>query len=142
MLIRFDPFRDFDRLTRQLWSGPVAAIPMDAYRSNDEVVASFDLPGVDPESIELTVDDHVLTVSAERRSGSDDCDEVLVAERPHGRATRRIQLGDSLDTDHVAAHYDDGVLTVRLPIAADAKPRRVAISAGERKEAIAAGTAA
>lgn len=142
MLMRFDPFRDLDRLTQQLWGGGALAMPMDAYRSGDEVVATFDLPGVDPESIELTVDGKVLTVSAERHADPGEGAEVLVAERPHGRSTRQVHLGDSLDTERVEARYDDGVLTVRVPVAAHAKARRVAISAGDRQGAITAGTAA
>lgn len=142
MLMRFDPFRDLDRLTQQLWGGAVPAMPMDAYRSGEEVVASFDLPGVDPQSIELTVDGNVLTVSAERSFDPGEGAQVLVAERPHGRATRQVHLGDSLDTERVEARYEGGVLTVRVPLAAHAKARRVAISTGERQAAITAGTAA
>jgi len=142
MLMRFDPFRDLDRLTQQLWGGAAQAMPMDAYRSADEVVARFDLPGVDPGSIEVTVDDNVLTVSAERGPDPADGAEVLVAERPHGRTTRQVHLGNSLDTEHVEAQYDSGVLTVRVPIAAHAKARRVAISTGQPQSAITAGAAA
>jgi HSP20 family protein len=142
MLMRFDPFRDLDRLTKQLWGGAAIAMPMDAYRSGDEVVATFDLPGVDPESIELTVDGNVLTVAAERRFDPGEGVEVLVAERPHGRSTRQLHLGDSLDTEQVEARYDDGVLTVRVPVAAHAKARRVAISTGGRQGEITAGAAA
>lgn len=142
MLMRFDPFRDLDRLTERLWGGSVPAMPMDAYRSGDDVVAAFDLPGVDPGSIELTIDNNVLTVAAERRFQPGEGADVLIAERPHGRATRQVYLGDSLDAEHVEAHYDDGVLTVRVPVAAHAKPRRLAISAGQQHKAITAGTAA
>ncbi|MGC8472491.1 MAG: Hsp20/alpha crystallin family protein [Acidimicrobiales bacterium] len=140
--MRFDPFRDVDQVVRQLWGGAVAAVPMDAYRVGDDVVADFDLPGVEPESIELTVDGSVLTVSAERRFSPDESAEILVAERPHGRWTRRVQLGNSLDTEHVEAHYEDGVLTVRIPLAAHAKPRKVAISTVEKPSALVAGAAA
>jgi HSP20 family protein len=141
MLMRFDPFRDLDRLTQQLWGG-TSTMPIDAYRSGDEVVAKFDLPGVDPASIELTVDDNVLTVSAERRFEFGDDAEILISERPHGRTTRQLHLGNSLNVDRVEAHYDDGVLTVRVPVADHAKPRRVAVAAGNGHAAITAGAAA
>ncbi|MDT7727602.1 MAG: hypothetical protein QOI21_4178 [Actinomycetota bacterium] len=143
MLMRTDPFRDLDRLAQQLlgtttgtWSKP-AAMPMDAYRAGDEFVVSFDLPGVDPAAIELDVERNVLTVKAERRpvSSGDDV-QMQVAERPLGVFSRQLFLGDTLDTEHINADYDAGVLTLRIPIAQKAKPRRIEISApaSDRKE--------
>jgi HSP20 family protein len=137
MLMRTDPFRDLDRLTQHLlsgtttgtWSKP-AAMPMDAYRAGDEFVVSFDLPGVDPAAIELDVERNVLTVKAERRPlpAGDDV-QMQVAERPLGVFSRQLFLGDTLDTEHIDAGYDAGVLTLRIPIAEKAKPRRIEISA-------------
>jgi len=139
MLMRTDPFRDLDRLTQQVMGTAVrpAAMPIDAYRSGDEFVVQFDLPGVSAESIDLTVEKNVLTVHAERTRASGDGVELLVGERPHGTFSRQLFLGDTLDTDRIDAQYTDGVLTLRLPIAEKAKPRRVQIAtAGHEQAAI------
>jgi HSP20 family protein len=142
MLMRTDPFRDFDRLTQQVfgspgtWSKP-AVMPMDAYRNGDEFVVAFDLPGVDPSAIDLDVERNVLTVKAERRPvvTADDV-QMQVAERPLGVFSRQLFLGDTLDTDRIRADYDAGVLTLRIPIAEKAKPRRIEITQADdqRKE--------
>ncbi|XVV00936.1 Hsp20/alpha crystallin family protein [Actinosynnema sp. CA-248983] len=140
MLMRTDPFRDLDRLAQQFfgttagtWSKP-AAMPMDAYRAGDEFVVCFDLPGVDPGAIELDVERNVLTVKAERRPlPSGDDVQMQVSERPLGVFSRQLFLGDTLDTDRVTADYEAGVLTLRIPIAEKAKPRRIAVS-GERSD--------
>jgi HSP20 family protein len=134
MLMRTDPFRDLDRLTQQVfgtptgsWSRPTA-MPMDAYRVGDEFVVAFDLPGVSPETIELNVERNVLTVKAERRpTALGDNVETQVAERPFGAFSRQLFLGDALDLEHIDASYDAGVLTLRIPVAERAKPRRIAI---------------
>ena len=133
MLMRTDPFRDFDRLTQQVFGTPArpAAMPIDAYRRGEEFVVHFDLPGVDPQSIDLTVEKNVLTVHAERRRTDPDGVEMLVAERPHGTFSRQLFLGETLDTDGIEAKYGDGVLTLRIPIAEKAKPRRVPINVSE-----------
>jgi len=130
MLMRTDPFRELDRLTQQVMGTAArpAAMPIDAYRSGDEFVVQFDLPGVDAESIDLTVEKNVLTVHAQRARSGGDGVELLVAERPHGTFSRQLFLGDTLDTDRIDAQYTDGVLILRLPIAEKAKPRRVQIS--------------
>jgi HSP20 family protein len=131
MLMRTDPFRDLDRLTQQVFGTATrpAAMPIDAYRSGDDFVVQFDLPGVDAGSIDLTVEKNVLTVHAERARAVGDGVELLVGERPHGTFSRQLFLGDTLDTDRIDASYTDGVLTLRLPIAEKAKPRRVQINA-------------
>ena len=105
-------------------------MPMDAYRHGDEFVIQFDLPGVDPGSIDLTIEQDVLTVGAEREWQVPDGDEVVANERPQGRFSRQLFLGEGLDSDHIAARYDYGVLTVTLPIAEAARPRKVEIAAG------------
>jgi HSP20 family protein len=131
MLMRFDPFRELDRLAEQTWGGGrLAAMPMDAYRRGDHFVVHFDLPGVDPSSIDLTVEKNVLTVSAERHWEPEEGNEVVVAERPQGRFTRQLFLGEGLDADGIEAGYDGGVLTVRVPVAEQAKPRKVQVTAG------------
>jgi HSP20 family protein len=135
MLMRTDPFRELDRLTQQVfgggpgtWSRPTA-MPMDAYRSGNEFVVAFDLPGVNPDAIELNVERNVLTVHAERRpSAVGDNVEMQVAERPLGVFSRQLFLGDTLDTEHIDAGYEAGVLTLRIPIAEKAKPRKIAIT--------------
>jgi HSP20 family protein len=133
MLMRTDPFRDLDRLTQQVFGTPArpAAMPIDAYRHGEDFVVELDLPGVDAESIDLTIEKNVLTVHARRERGGLDGVEFLVAERPQGTFSRQLFLGESLDSDRIDARYQDGVLTLRLPVAEKAKPRRVPITVGE-----------
>jgi HSP20 family protein len=131
MLIRFDPYRDFTEQLRGPLSG--RGVRMDAVRRGDSVIVRFDLPGVDPGSIDVTVDRNVLTVKAERQSDRQEGDEVLIAERPHGSYTRQLFLGDTLDTERIEAEYRDGVLTLTIPVAERAKPRKVQIAAGEQQ---------
>ncbi|MEW2615868.1 Hsp20/alpha crystallin family protein [Streptomyces sp. NPDC047880] len=136
MLMRTDPFRELDRLTQQVF-GPTTARPsamaMDAYRSGDDFFVHFDLPGIDPETIELDVERNVLNVRAERRSPAPEGAEPLVAERPTGTFTRQLFLGDTLDTERIDASYEAGVLTLRIPVAEQAKPRRIQISGGDTR---------
>ena len=140
MLMRTDPFRELDRLTQQFFgangtSARPAVMPMDAYRSGNDYVVQFDLPGVAPDSIDLDVERNVLTVKAERTPTFAEGAEVQVAERPRGVFSRQLFLGDTLDTDNIKANYDAGVLTLRVPIAAQAKPRKIAISGnGQAKQ--------
>jgi len=143
MLMRTDPFREMDRLARHLfdsapgtWSKP-ASMPMDAYRAGDEFVVTFDLPGVDSDAIDLDIERNVLTVKAERRPRYADGDvEMQVCERPLGVFSRQLFLGDSLDTERISADYHAGVLTVRIPVADKAKPRRIAIGHTEDRKTI------
>jgi HSP20 family protein len=135
MLMRTDPFRELDRIAQAFtpatgtWSRP-AAMPMDAYRQNDEFVVAFDLPGVHPEAIELDVERNVLTVKAERRPAVSGV-EMQAAERPLGVFSRQLFLGEGLDTSNITASYDAGVLTVRIPVAEKAKPRRITVAAAD-----------
>ncbi|MET9792960.1 Hsp20/alpha crystallin family protein [Streptomyces canus] len=133
MLMRTDPFREFDRLAQQVFGSTArpAAMAMDAYRSGDDFVVHFDLPGVDPETIELDVERNVLNVRAERRVPAPEGAEMIVAERPTGSFTRQLFLGDTLDTERIDASYDAGVLTLRIPVAEQAKPRRIQITGGD-----------
>jgi HSP20 family protein len=133
MLVRTDPFRDLDRLTQQLLGTATrpAAMPMDAYRKGDTFYIHFDLPGVSAESIELTVEQSVLTVRAERRPEPVDGAEMIVAERPAGVFTRQVFLGDTLDTDSIGADYSAGILTLTIPVHEQAKPRTIQITGHE-----------
>ena len=132
MITRTDPFRDLDRVAHQLFSIGTPTSPstvaMDAYRDGDMLFLHFDVPGMDPGSINLDVQRNVLTVSGERKGLAPDHCGYLTAERPRGAFRRQVYLGDTLDTDRIEASYNDGVLTVRLPVADKAKPRRVEIS--------------
>jgi HSP20 family protein len=130
MLVRFDPFRDLDQFFRR----PGASVPMDAVRHGSQVFVSFDLPGVDPDSIDLSVERDVLTVSATRKFERGEGDEVLASERPQGTFSRRVLLGESLDTSRTEASYDHGVLTVTIPVAEQAQPRKIAVG-GSHKQA-------
>lgn len=139
LTLAFEPlFRDLNRLTNELFGvarGVPQAMPMDAYRVGDKYVAEFDLPGIDPNTLEVSAENRTLTVRAERpapRAGDGQEAEVnyLVAERPRGSFSRQLALGEGLDLDHVHADYTNGVLTVTLPVAEQAKPRRIEIGHG------------
>jgi HSP20 family protein len=142
MLLQFDPFREFDRLAEQLMAGtrPPRPFPMDAYRRDDEFVVLFDLPGVDPGTIDLTVEQNILTIKAERRFEWQEGDEVIAAERPQGAFSRQLFLGDALDAERLEATYATGVLTLHIPVAEAAKPRKVPVTAGTDVQTIEAQT--
>ena len=143
MLMRFDPFRELDQVTQQLVRQAARpAVPMDAYRHGDQFVVELDLPGVDPSSIDLTVEQNVLSMSASRARPFSDEDEVLVAERPTGEFRRQLVLGEQLDTENIGAEYENGVLTLRLSVAEQAKPRRVEIRGGGAKHKVLEGSTA
>ena len=129
MLMRFEPFREFDRVTEELLNERrLRQIPVDAYRRGDEFKLHFDLPGVDPRFIELTVEKDVLTVRATRAWVRAENDQIQISERAQGEFSRQLFLGESLDRDHIAATYDNGVLTVTIPVAEQAKPRKVEVT--------------
>lgn len=135
MLMRFDPFSDFDRLSRQMWSNTKSNfMPVDAYRSGDKFYLHLDLPGIDPDSIDLTIEKNSLTVSAERRWDINQDYQVLLNERPTGSFSRQFFLGEGLDTEAIEAGYDHGVLTISIPVAETAKPRKIRV--GETHEAL------
>ena len=133
MLMRTDPFRDFDRLANAVFGTTTrpAVMPMDAFRDDSKFVIQLDLPGIDPDTIDLTVERNVLTVHAERKRPADDEAERVVSERTYGVFSRQMFLGDTLDVDELEADYTDGVLTIRIPVAEQAKPRRIEIARGE-----------
>lgn len=135
MLMRTDPFRELDRLSQQLLgnvgtSSRPAVMPMDAWRDGDEFIVEFDLPGVDPSSVDLDVERNVLTVKAERPALNGDR-ELIAAERPRGVFSRQLFLGDNLDSERVQANYGGGVLSLRIPVAEKAKPRKITITQGQ-----------
>ncbi|MFB7739756.1 Hsp20/alpha crystallin family protein [Streptomyces sp. NPDC056112] len=133
VLIRTDPFRDLDRLTQQMFGtlARPAVMPMDAYQSGDAFLVHFDLPGVDPDTVDLNVERNVLTVRAERPGPDAKEADLLVAERPHGVFSRQLFLGDPLDLEKISARYEAGVLTLHIPVMEEAEPRRIEISHGE-----------
>ncbi|MFB7178519.1 Hsp20/alpha crystallin family protein [Streptomyces sp. NPDC056257] len=142
MLMRTDPFREMDRIVQQLsgtsgtWSKP-SVMPMDAYREGDVYVIAFDLPGVSPEAVDIDVERNMLTVKAERRpAAKGDTVQMELSERPLGVFSRQIMLADTLDTERIQAEYDAGVLTLRIPIAERAKPRKISIGGDSGRKQI------
>ena len=141
MLMRTDPFRELDRLTQHVLgtNGTLArpsVMPMDAWRDGDTFHVEFDLPGIDQDSIDLDVERNVVTVKAERPPRASDA-ELIAAERPRGIFSRQLILGDNLDTDRITADYNSGVLTLQIPVAEKAKPRKISInSKGEDRHVI------
>ena len=142
MGLNCDPFREFDRLAAQMLGGGTGAagapmaMPMDLYRSGEHFVLHFDLAGVDPGSIDVNVDGSQLTIRAERSPRTDEEVQWLRRERPTGTFERRLTLGESLNLDAIEATFHGGVLTLTIPVAEHAKPRRIQVNAstaGERK---------
>lgn len=137
MTVAFDPlFRDLNRLATEVFGSSrlPQSMAMDAYRAGDSYVVEFDLPGIDPESLDVRAENNTLTVRAERRgraSGEGDSEVSYVAtERPRGTFSRQLSLGNGLDLDNISANYTDGVLTVTLPVAEKAKPRQIKVGHG------------
>ena len=141
-LVRSDPFGEVDRLFQQLWAaqqhGPRSmAVPMDAFRKADAFLLQLDLPGISPESVDLTVEDNVLTITAERPTRiATEGVESVIAERPAGVFSRQVVLGKTLDSEHIKASYELGVLTVVIPIAEKAKPRRISVSTNDAQKVL------
>ncbi|MFJ2259063.1 Hsp20/alpha crystallin family protein [Streptomyces sp. NPDC087844] len=142
MLMRTDPFRELDRLAQQLTgvtgtSSRPSVLPMDAYREGEEYVIALDLPGVDKDAVEVDVERNMLTVKAERRPAAEaDNVQMELSERPVGVFSRQLVLADTLDTERITADYEAGVLTLRIPIAERAKPRKVSIGGGSEHRQI------
>ncbi|WP_245694557.1 Hsp20/alpha crystallin family protein [Actinopolyspora mzabensis] len=132
--MRFDPFRDMDRLAEQLAAASRSprAMPLEAYRHGDQFMIHLDLPGVDPADVELTVERNVLSISAKRGTARRESDELLVDERPQGTFSRQLFLGENLDLGKLTANYEGGVLTLTVPVAEESKPRQVPIASGEQ----------
>src|SRR3954471_10164654 len=143
MLMRTDPFRDFDRLAQQVLgvgtTSRPAVMPMDAWREGDVFRIEFDLPGVAEDTLDIDVERNVLTIRAERPARTGDW-EPLAAERPTGLFSRQLVLGQNLDLERLEAHYDNGVLSLTVPVAEKAKPRKVQVPSdrGQNQETITA----
>jgi HSP20 family protein len=138
-LMRFDPFRELDRLADQALAPArtLRPMPMEALRRGDEFIVALDLPGVDPNDVDLTVERNVVEVRARRQSIRQDGDEVIVNERPHGEFNRQLFLGDNLDANKLSARIDRGVLILTIPVSESSKPRKVHVgAAGEDRQAI------
>jgi HSP20 family protein len=140
MLMRTDPFRDFDRLSEAVFGTTArpAAMPMDAYRHDGKFVVNLDLPGVDTDSIDLTVEQNVLSIHAERRAPMDSDAERVVGERTYGTFSRQLFLGETLDVENLAADYNAGVLTIEIPVAEQAKPRKIQINGSDSRKRLSA----
>jgi HSP20 family protein len=139
MLVRTDPFRQLDRFAAEVFGTTArpAAMPMDAWRAGQEFVVEFDLPGVEPDSIDLDVERNVMTVRAERKPSTGPDVELVASERPRGVFSRQVILGDTLDADNITASYSAGVLRLTIPVAEKAKPRKISISSsGDNQQAI------
>ncbi|MFC8525760.1 Hsp20/alpha crystallin family protein [Nocardia sp. NPDC057227] len=141
MLMRTDPFRDLDRFTQQVFGTAArpAVMPMDAWRAGEEFVAEFDLPGIDPDSLDLDVERNVVTVRAER-APLDQGRSMIASERPRGVFSRQLFLGEGLDTERIRADYRNGVLRLTIPVAEKAKPRKIEIIRDENEAKALAGS--
>jgi HSP20 family protein len=133
--MRFDPFREIDRLTQPMWNAR-ASVPLDVYRKGEKFIVRVDLPGIDPASLDLTIERNVLSIKAERTWAPQDGDEVLVAERPQGSFTRRLFLSEGLDADNITASYEYGVLTVTVPVADSAKSRKIEVGLSSNDDSV------
>jgi HSP20 family protein len=137
-VMRFDPFsepfRQMDRLASQLLSGArmPMGMPMDVWESEDGYHVALDLPGMDPESVEITCERNMLLIRAERQADYGEDQSVLVAERPQGSFTRQLHLGDGVDSEHVRAEYHEGVLRLTVPRTQSAQPRRIEVQTSSR----------
>jgi HSP20 family protein len=136
--MRTDPFRELDRITQQVFGTTArpSAMPLDAYRKDHAFYVHFDLPGIDPATIDLTVEQNMLVVKAERVPVGGEGVEMLVNERPAGTFTRQLFLGEMLDTEHINADYSAGVLTLTIPVVEAAKPRKLAITSHDTDRAL------
>jgi HSP20 family protein len=136
MLVQNSPFRELDNLFNQAFTGDARRVagrpmPMDAYRRGDNVWVHLDLPGVTADSVDISVERNVLTVSAERNYQRQEGDRLYFDERPEGTFRRQVSLGDGLDADGIEADYTDGVLTLRIPVVPQAQPRKITVGTGQ-----------
>jgi HSP20 family protein len=139
-LMRFDPFRELDRLSERMLPGGIRAMPTEAYRRGDEFYVIIDVPGVDPADVNVTVERNVVNVEAMFTSPRQEGDVQIIDERPHGMSSRQFFLGENLDSGKLRAEYERGVLTLTIPVAEQSKPRQVQIaSASERTIDVASG---
>lgn len=132
MLMRFEPFAELDRVSQELFGTRNPIVPVDAYKLGERFYIHLDLPGVDPETIEVTVERNTLTVTANRTIADPEGGQWVARERPYGTFVRRFQLGDGLETDQIDAGYDHGVLTITIPVAEQAKPRKISVGMADK----------
>lgn len=129
----FDPFSTFDRLLGRSGFGEGGTrslgLAVDVYRSGDDFIVEVDVPGIDPSKLDVTVERNMLSISGDRPAGHGDA-EVVLCERPHARFSRQLYLGENLDTEGVKAGYDNGVLTITIPVSQKARPRKIDIAGG------------
>ncbi len=130
--MRFEPFAGLDRVSQELFGQRTPAVPVDAYRLGERFFLGLDLPGADPGSIDVIVERNTLTVSANRSIGDPDGGQWVARERPHGTFVRSFHLGDGLATDQIDAGYSDGVLTISIPVAEQAKPRKISVDVSDK----------
>lgn len=130
--MRFEPFAELDRMSQELFGSRAPTVPVDAYRLGDRFYIHLDLPGVDPDTVEVTVERTTLTVAGTRSIADPEGGQWVARERPFGAFVRRFQLGDGLDTDQVDAGYDHGVLTITIPVAEQAKPRKISVGNSDK----------
>lgn len=136
MAMSFDPFTELDRLTGTLLSGRQGPkfMPVDLYRDGDQYVLNADMPGIDPGSVDIDVDGQLLTIRANRTPDTRDNAKWLAQERPHGSYLRQFSVGEGIDSERITAHYDNGVLSVVMPVSEKAKPRRIEVTSGQASE--------
>ena len=132
MTMRFEPFAELDRVTQEVFNQRTPAVPVDAYRLGERFFLHLDLPGVDPGSIDVTVERNTLTVSANRTIGDPEGGQWVARERPYGTFVRRFHLGDGLAADQIDAGYNEGVLTISIPVAEQAKPRKINVEVSDK----------
>ena len=137
----FDPFSQLDRIAQSIFdtSRQPRLMPVDLFREHDKYILNADLPGVQPDSVDIDVDGHLLTLRAQRMPTEERSQRWLLQERPYGAYQRQFTIGDDIDPDGITAHYDNGVLTVMIPVAERAKPRKIEIESGggrQRQKAV------
>jgi len=136
MAMSFDPFTELDRLTGTLFGTPQGPkfMPVDLYRDGDQYVLNADMPGIDPGSVDIDVDGQLLTIRAQRTADARGDVKWLAQERPHGTYLRQFSVGEGIDSEQITAHYDNGVLSLLIPVSERAKPRKIEVSTGSVRD--------
>jgi HSP20 family protein len=138
MTARFDPFQELERVSQAVFGsrqGP-RVMPMDLYREGDHYILNADLPGLDPGSVDIDVDGQLLTIRAQRTLKESEGTKWLLKEREGGSFLRQLTLGQDIDIDNIAAHYDNGVLSVTIPVSEATRRRKIEVAPGHRQEAV------
>jgi HSP20 family protein len=131
--MRFDPFRELDRIGEQVLRGAIRAMPAEAFRRGEEFFLLIDIPGVGPDDVKVTVERNVVNIEATFTSPRQEGDDPIIDERPHGRATRQFFLGENLDSANLRADYDRGVLMLTVPVAEQSKPRQIEVGTSPQR---------